>query len=651
MATRKIKDAKDLSTNELIYFKGHAKATYMSDGRNVEDAISQIGTGGGGGGGIAAETDPIFSASPAASITEAKKTEWDAKQEKITDLDAIRSGAEKGATALQSVPPEYVTETELNNKGYATTSALNNKVDKVSGKQLSTQDFTTELEGKLKGIEANAQKNVQSDWNESDTDSDTYVNNRTHYSYDIEPVASFSVASKNEGDILVTGLHEGAFYRFYGSKSDSFHFVLGRKIIIPAYGPTIEAICAYDDDLDEYCLKLTTPTYGLTEEFDLMEIHVEQLDDVYIPETIARKAEIATINGQSLTEGGDITIQGGGGGDPLWYEDSEGRAYCDRDIHVDGNISTSSTFIIGSIGVPAPEGGYRTGDSGQILRADGNGMVEWDDLSIPTKVSQLENDNVYITDFKVVDFEHLKAGEIESLQIDPAALSEAIIAKKTILVPYNDGYVGGYGLLLGEVAGTEIYFSIYTHIGQYIYAEAYDGVVIDDPFIIRDLQMESVRQLELDTLKNIAVANAVQTDGLLYAFPDQATGDEDDVLLSRGTVKTINGKTIMRDGDNDDIITTYERITTNLSSVELLPNTIIEWPQPILSQELVLTFGGQPPQGYAVEYIAKFNVGADGVQLIVPDNVVWADGVYPAMTNGKTYEISFVDNLATFLEF
>lgn len=45
MATRKIKDAKDLSTNELIYFKGHAKATYMSDGRTVEDAINS-GSGG-----------------------------------------------------------------------------------------------------------------------------------------------------------------------------------------------------------------------------------------------------------------------------------------------------------------------------------------------------------------------------------------------------------------------------------------------------------------------------------------------------------------------------------------------------------------------------------------------------------------------------
>lgn len=49
MATRKIKDAQDTTTNELIYFKGHAKATYMSDGRNVEEAINQIGTGEGGG--------------------------------------------------------------------------------------------------------------------------------------------------------------------------------------------------------------------------------------------------------------------------------------------------------------------------------------------------------------------------------------------------------------------------------------------------------------------------------------------------------------------------------------------------------------------------------------------------------------------------
>lgn len=41
MSTRKIKDAKDLENNELIYFKGHAKATYMSDGTNVEEALTK----------------------------------------------------------------------------------------------------------------------------------------------------------------------------------------------------------------------------------------------------------------------------------------------------------------------------------------------------------------------------------------------------------------------------------------------------------------------------------------------------------------------------------------------------------------------------------------------------------------------------------
>lgn len=42
MSTRKITDAKDTSTNELVYFKGHAQATFMSDGRTVEEAINSI---------------------------------------------------------------------------------------------------------------------------------------------------------------------------------------------------------------------------------------------------------------------------------------------------------------------------------------------------------------------------------------------------------------------------------------------------------------------------------------------------------------------------------------------------------------------------------------------------------------------------------
>ena len=56
MGTRKIKDAKDLTTGEKIYFKGHAKATFMSDGRTVEDAIA---SGGGSGGSVDPELNDI----------------------------------------------------------------------------------------------------------------------------------------------------------------------------------------------------------------------------------------------------------------------------------------------------------------------------------------------------------------------------------------------------------------------------------------------------------------------------------------------------------------------------------------------------------------------------------------------------------------
>ena len=62
----------------------------------------------------------------------ATTTQLSNKQDIISDLSAIRANAAKGATALQSVPSEYVTETELSQKGYATTSQLNNKQDTIS---------------------------------------------------------------------------------------------------------------------------------------------------------------------------------------------------------------------------------------------------------------------------------------------------------------------------------------------------------------------------------------------------------------------------------------------------------------------------------------------------------------------------------------
>lgn len=115
MSQRKVKDAKDLETNEVIYFKGHAKATYMSDGRSVEEAINGIGTGG-----------------------------------EAPDLS-----------------------------DYATKQELKTKVDKVDGKQLSTEDFTTLLKQKLEGLSNYDDTEIQEAVSKLRSDLDTLVSGDT----------------------------------------------------------------------------------------------------------------------------------------------------------------------------------------------------------------------------------------------------------------------------------------------------------------------------------------------------------------------------------------------------------------------------------------------------------------------------------------
>lgn len=65
----------------------------------------------------------------------------------------------------------YYTKSQAN-------ALLDNKVDKVTGKGLSTNDFTDADVTKLASIEAGAEANVQSNWAETDTSSDAYIQNK-----------------------------------------------------------------------------------------------------------------------------------------------------------------------------------------------------------------------------------------------------------------------------------------------------------------------------------------------------------------------------------------------------------------------------------------------------------------------------------------
>lgn len=77
-----------------------------------------------------------------------------------------------------SNPNRVVTKEGLSWLWTKVKSALSGKVDKVNGKGLSTNDFTTAEQTKLAGIAAGAEVNVQADWEETNAFSDAYIANK-----------------------------------------------------------------------------------------------------------------------------------------------------------------------------------------------------------------------------------------------------------------------------------------------------------------------------------------------------------------------------------------------------------------------------------------------------------------------------------------
>lgn len=89
------------------------------------------------------------------------------------NADNIRYLMPDGSTTSLS---EYVKT--LDNQYETLNSTLSEKVDKETGKGLSTNDYTTTEKNKLAGIASGAEVNVQSDWKETNTSSDTYIKNK-----------------------------------------------------------------------------------------------------------------------------------------------------------------------------------------------------------------------------------------------------------------------------------------------------------------------------------------------------------------------------------------------------------------------------------------------------------------------------------------
>ena len=221
----------------------------------------------------------------------ATKAELNAKQDVITDLDSIRSGAAKGATALQSVPSEYATEQWVNEQGFikehqdisnlATKSELNAKQDTlVSGTNIKTVNGTSLLGSGNIVIEASAE-NVPTLQTDVRGTTNNYV-----YSSGIDD--SYGIISEIETSISYTS-DRASIHTDWCYWGNTYHMADG------ADGWSIEGA--------------TTSQAGLMSASDKTKL--DGIDLTTKQDTLVSGTNIKTINGNSLLGSGDITIEGG----------------------------------------------------------------------------------------------------------------------------------------------------------------------------------------------------------------------------------------------------------------------------------------------------------------------------------------------------
>ena len=230
---------------------------------------------------------------------------------KGTEVDAL---LDKAGTAVQPSSLATVATSgsynDLSNK--PTIPDISGKVDKVSGKGLSTNDYTTTEKNKLAGIASGAEVNVQSDWNETNTSSDAYIKNKPTI-----PAAVTESTVSGWGFTKNTGTYSKPSTGIPKSDLDSS--------VQASLGKADSALQSYTEQykgtvtgvkINGSTKSPSSGTVDLGNVATSIKINGSTKNPsngiVDLGTVITAHQTLKTINGQSIVGSGDITISGGG---------------------------------------------------------------------------------------------------------------------------------------------------------------------------------------------------------------------------------------------------------------------------------------------------------------------------------------------------
>lgn len=719
---------------------------------------------------IQEETDPVFSNSPAASITEEKKAEWD------------------------------------------------NKVDKVNGKQLSTEDFTTILKTKLEGLS-----------NYDDTElSEALSTLREDFDKLVSGDTTTAIKTFNEIIAFLDGIQDSqdlssiiaSIEHQITAKQDRITDLdairRGAEKGATAVQPASLADYISKDNVDAKMSETSTnPVQNQAVHTALEDMAYafgqflnKKQDTISDLQTIREGAAkgatalqehqpLKTINGKSIIGEGDITIEGGGGGDLSGYATEEYVNNAVESVNVKGDDGyvysngekvdmrfTRSLIPVGT-SIPAKAnlntveylkvGKYycsQNADAKTITNCPTASAFMMEVFNPLSTVVDNEVDSTYVYRIRILTEYSTGSQYVQYCTVGSTANKWTYDSwyvcprtKFTLNSSKNDGsaaigaktqgvYVDSTGTLqkmtyaLNKTVPTNAVFTdtdtkvtgVANHYApaedESVAIEAPDGEVVIG--LKRDAAGHVVGVISTPMSGGGGGGITVETDPIFSASPAASITDEkiaewdgaadlvkghdtdisqlfndiggkQDALVSGENIKTINGESIVGSGDitvaggsgekgdkgdkgdtgvgvqsvvqtttsNDDdgsnVITVtltdgtestftvkngskgdtgaYPIVESSETSVILSANKMIRITTQIVdSMEIILP---DEIEGLTSECVVTFNIdeSSAGAELIVPADVRWADGIIPAMTAGKAYEISFLNRCATFLEF
>ena len=325
IGSRKVKDLIDNQTHEPVYIKGHAQATFMSDGATVEDAINNLLISGIGDDSTSSSSvapipntvvmrddagqvhanamvdeNSMIWVTPTSSIDVLEGADR-VFQEQITDIETIRSGAAKGATAVQPTTLAAVATSgsynDLTNKP-TIPSAITETVVSNWGFTKNTGTYSKPSDGIPKSDLAST---VQTSLGKADT---ALQSHQDISGKQDNLVSGTNIKTINSNSILGSGnISVGTITKVQANGTD---VASSGTANIPAASTSKYGVTKLSTATNSTSTTLAATASAVKAAYDLANGKQDKLTS---------GTNIKTVNGQSLLGSGNITIEGGGNAD------------------------------------------------------------------------------------------------------------------------------------------------------------------------------------------------------------------------------------------------------------------------------------------------------------------------------------------------